>query len=156
MARVVLLSFEDNATADSFVRQVVTNNYVWQLPPSGDVTDGRAVACKVEAVVAKPTKGCRCSYSTPETRRRRTSRSSKREQFGWSRSLMYGWWVCGKCGRTSPMVVRHFVSGMLHGANDLLPKILRIGDPISPHNRWLADGGYSEAKHHDVPQQTEF
>jgi hypothetical protein len=30
---------------------------------------------------------------------------------------------------------------MLAGANDLLPKILGEGDPISPNDRWKRDGG---------------
>ena|SRR5271170_4388168 len=160
MARVILIAIEDNAMADSFVRQVMSDGFVWQLPPSKPDIDydipqfhpneGRRVNCMIEAVVARPTSWCRCAV--PEVRGRR---KGKRE-IGWSRSTHFGWWVCVTCGKPSSAIVRHFITTMLAGCNDLVPEILRIGKPITPHQRWIASGGLGEARHHNVRSRTEF
>lgn len=125
MSRIVLLEFSDNAQAEQFVREMSN------VPPE---QFGPVPNAKVAAVVAKPTTWCQCNVAEATGRRR-----GKRES-GWSRGTTFGWWLCIHCRKPSRAMVTHFVTTMLAGANDLLPKILG-GKPQTPSERWEEEGG---------------
>jgi hypothetical protein len=99
----------------------------------------KVVEASVEAVVARPTRWCQCAI-VAESRYQRRKRQAKRES-GWMRGQSFGWWLCASCGKPSRAVVMHWVTSMLAGANDLLPKILGTGAAIDPTSRWERDGG---------------
>lgn len=119
MARIVILSFSDNSEAEEFVRSSPTGTRM-----------------RIEAVVARPTSWCRCPATNLGSRRRR---SSKRES-AWQRGKRFGWVLCIHCRKPSEAAVRHFITTMLAGCNDLLPEIFG-GESIAPHDRWVRDGG---------------
>lgn len=80
MARLVVLSFEDNEEAEAFIKnENQTPEAVWDL--------------KVEGAFAMPTQFCPSSGSggcSPSKRVR-----------GWVRGKKYGWWVCAICKKPS-------------------------------------------------------
>lgn len=131
--RIVLLemSTED---AEAFVRYVDEERTVHFTDRSLSV-DPLPLPAEVVAVVARPTKWCSCNVPQSTGRRRRSKRES-----GWSRGSKLGWWLCINCRKPSQAMVRHFVTNMLAGANDLLPAILGAA-PLTPHERWQRDGG---------------
>lgn len=125
MARIVLLEFANNAEAETFVREMaLTHDNNRPVPPA-----------TVAAVVAKPTAWCKCNVEPSYGRRR-----GKRES-GWSRGTSFGWWLCIHCHKPSRPMVTHFITNMLAGANDLLPRILGTGDAKTPDQRWRDEGG---------------
>lgn len=140
MARVVLLSFTSNEAAEAFVRMTAESGLGVQIGEDGMTR----VEATVEAVVGRPVNWCKCALNPDTSSRRRRGRKSlsKGRSFGWSRGKTYGWWLCPTCHRPSRPIVEHFITTMLAGNNDLLPKILDPEqNPISPHERWLRDGG---------------
>ena len=150
MARIVILSFDDNSAAERYVRDVVGDEGVSVRSEDPDLYTEYAKAT-VEAVIAQPTRPCRCAV-VPQRGRRRGKRET-----GWVRSRHFGWWICVRCNKPTKEVIKHFITGMLHGCNDLLPEILKIGPPVTPHQRWLAEGGNDNVEsHHNIPQRTEF
>ncbi len=141
MARIVLVEFADNAEAENFVRQTAEVNRVAKIVGITESPDGAPVEtiswidAKVAAVVAKPTAWCTCAVPQAVGRRR-----GKRES-GWTRGTTFGWWLCVHCHKPSKAMVVHFVTTMLAGANDLLPKILGTGPATNPNDRWRDEGG---------------
>lgn len=127
--RIVLLEMaaED---ADTLVRSISESGEVFHWG-NGDA----GLVASVAAVVARPTTWCQCNVEAPGGSRRRGKRES-----GWSRGTTFGWWLCMHCRKPSRAMVTHFVTTMLAGANDLLPKILG-GKPQTPSERWEAEGG---------------
>jgi len=81
MARYVVLSFEDNADADSFLQH--------------DNLEHVEGSWKVEGLFAKPTMFCESSGSGG-------CRTGKRFS-SWFRGAKYGWWVCVGCGRPTSL-----------------------------------------------------
>lgn len=146
MARAVILQFTSNAEAERFVRTVAQDGYAMANPEGGAtyVEEMTAAACTVEGVLAVPTKHCTCGNSE-EDRGRRGRRGRSRRTSGWQRSKHYGWWVCSNCNKPSRPAITHFITGMLRGANDLLPEIIGAGEPISAVGRWKRDGGASRS-----------
>lgn len=145
MARAVILKFKDNAAAEKFVRETVERGNVSVLSDDPELyTDN--VTVTIEAVVAVPTSYCKCASMDDGTGGTRRRRRSKRDSFGWTRGGQFGWWVCPHCKRVSRPMMTHFISAMLVGANDLLPKILGIGPPISASNRYYQAGGTGTAQ----------
>lgn len=136
MARAVIVTFKSNADAERYVRDVIEREGVNVLSDDPDLYSDQLKA-EIGAVVAVPTKACQCGIVEDTGRRRRRS---KRES-GWTRSKHYGWWICGHCNKPSRPVITHWITGMLHGANDLLDEILGTGGPISSVGRWKRDGG---------------
>lgn len=135
--RIVLLEMETE-DAEEFVRKVAEFGAI----PSLDSDNPETVAftdATVEAVVARPTKWCTCDI-VPESKYQRRKRQARRES-GWMRGRTFGWWLCSNCKKPSKPAVCHWVTSMLVGANDLLPKILGIGEPINPNDRWREYGG---------------
>jgi hypothetical protein len=126
-----MVEFADKKEADSFVRG---------MQPNAE-TELSLDTAKVVATVARPEKWCTCAYVETGTRRGRRSKSRSRGDFGWTRGAHYGWMLCTKCHKPSKAMVEHFVTTLLAGANDLTPEILGEGVPISPHQRWLLEGG---------------
>lgn len=125
--RIVLLEMATE-DAEEFVRDTVAK---------GTASNFEAA---VAAVVAKPQKWCRCDVPT-ESRSQRRKRLTKRES-GWMRGTTLGWWICASCKKPSKAIVLHFVTTMLAGANDLLPRILDAdATPLSPRERWRDEGG---------------
>lgn len=136
MPRVVMLEFSDNDEANEFVRS--------HNDPNEQFT--------IAAVVAMPKSNfvCRCATPDPQARRRRGNSAKNR---AWSRGKRYGWWLCTACRRPSKAIVRHFITNLLAGNNDLLPEILGEGDPVSPHNRWMDEGGTDAAYRKGLPTE---
>lgn len=139
MARAVILRFKDNAAAEKFVRETVERGSISVLSDDPDLyTD--VVPVEVAAVVAIATSHCHCASMQDDTGPRRRRRS-KRDSFGWTRGGQFGWWVCPHCRKPSIHWTRHFITAMLAGCNDLLPKILGIGPPLTPNERYMREGG---------------
>jgi hypothetical protein len=148
MPRIVLVDFKNNEDAEAFVRDVARTHAVSGLGDETgfnhnkkDTEHGIRTA-EVVAVVARPPKNffCRCGNDDRAHLTKRTRKSSRKTQ-AWTRGISYGWWLCTHCHKPSRAIIHHFVTNMLAGANDLLPKILGEGDPISPNDRWKRDGG---------------
>lgn len=119
MARLVLLSFANNAEAENFARHAVQNNgtAINTIVPS---------SAKVEWVCGMPTRSCECSQQAAATKRRRRNRGGTSSD-GYRKGTTFGWWVHANCGRVSRMVLERFITYKLTDAYDLLPTIL--GDP---------------------------
>lgn len=137
MSRIVLLEFSDNGKAEEFVRSVDRYSSVMTRDP--ETEEENFVEANVAAVVAKPTKWCTCNLPN-ETKYQRRRRNARRES-SWLRGTTFGWWLCVHCGKPSKAIVTHWVTNMLAGANDLLPKIIGSGTPRSPRERWQDEGG---------------
>jgi hypothetical protein len=126
MSRIVLLEFADNSEAETFVHEMTDPDQV-------------VVGAEVVAVVARPTGWCKCAVQA-ESKSQRRRRIAKGFE-GFSRGKTFGWWLCPACHKPSRAIVTHFVTNMLAGCNDLLPKILGTGPVASPSERWEAEGG---------------
>lgn len=85
MARLVVLSFEDNDEADRFVNQAECSTVTSQ-----DLLDN----CEVVGLFAFPTQFCENSGSGG------CARGNKRIR-GWTQGKKYGWWVCSVCHKPS-------------------------------------------------------
>lgn len=151
MAGHRLIILDMNAeVAEEFVRRVAELGEVYAFDTG--VAEPIVFPATVEAVVARPMVGCKCSVVTESRyqRRRRLKTGATKEQ-AYRRGPRFGWWVCSSCGKASKPAVMHWVSSMLVGANDLLPEILGIGPPIPASMRWQRDGGvpneHSDADH---------
>jgi hypothetical protein len=116
MARVIILSFDDNAAAERFAKHVMEG----QRLGLGTMTPSQGV--QVEAMVARPTVACRGPHRVP---------GKLKSQMGWTRTIKFGWWVCSVCNKPAPAVVRDFIQNMLGGYNDLLPTVTG-GEPRPP------------------------
>lgn len=143
--RIVLLDMTTE-DAEAFVRAMQPDSVMSGFDVG--MLEGKAT---VEAVVARPVVWCKCDV-VPETRSGRRARLKRRES-GWSRGKNLGWWLCGSCRKPSHAAVMHWITTMLAGANDLLPKILG-GEAIAPSMRWKRDGGipneHADADHHSA------
>lgn len=140
--RLVILDMTTE-DAEDFVRQLhASGRLSVEVTDSRDPLDGVVWDATVEAVVARPMVGCKCSVVTESRyqRRRRLKTGATKDQ-AYSRGPRFGWWVCSVCRKPSRAAVMHWVSSMLVGANDLLPEILGIGPPIPASMRWQRDGG---------------
>jgi hypothetical protein len=125
MARIIILSIPDNAEAEDFAR--------WMLDRDGR-EDQPVVppGATIEAMVARPTVACRGPHRVP---------GKIKSQMSWTRTVKFGWWVCGVCKKPAATIVRDFVENMLGGHNDLLPTVTG-GEPRPPkHLRSVAQGG---------------
>jgi hypothetical protein len=115
MARLVVLSFEDNETADSF---------------AADIQATPAYEAKVEGMFALPTQFCDGPHS-----------GGGKLGNAWTRGKKYGWWVCRTChkptGHNLPEMFRRIVA---QGVN--LLKGPEEQDPATPFDEgW---GAYRE------------
>jgi len=122
MARVIILSIEDNAEAEDFARWLLEGK-----APTAEAEGDLPVVppgAKIEAMIARPTVGCRGPHRVP---------GRLRSEHGWTRTQRFGWWVCSVCKKPSPMVVRNFIDNMTGGYNDLLPE-LSGGEPKPPRH----------------------
>jgi hypothetical protein len=124
MARIIVLSVEDNESAEMFAAALLE-------PPE----NGRPFVppgVKIEAMIARPTVGCKGPHRV---------QGRLRSEHGWTRTQRFGWWVCSTCKKPSRTVVRDFVLNMLGGSNNLLPE-LTGGEPEPPHHlRPRSQGG---------------
>lgn len=132
--RIVLLEMSADDVED-FVTTVHEHGEVFSWG-NGDA----GIKASIEAVVARPMAWCKCNIQ-PESRGSRRRRLAAKRESGWHRGGTFGWWVCAQCNKPSRAVVMHFLTSMLGGANDLLPKLLGIGEPIDPSSRWALEGG---------------
>lgn len=103
MAVYVLLAFNDDAQAKTFVEDILTYPNDAILTPAQE-NDVRAT---VEGVYQKPTKYCECD----------------RHAKGFTRGKNYGWWVCAQCGKPTPLWSRGDMWYTAIGS-DLLPNEL--------------------------------
>jgi hypothetical protein len=121
MTATVLITFERDSEAAAFVRTLYS-----QEPTYTEI--GAAVfPGDVDAVIRRPTEWCTCAGQGYEGGTRRRRSRPKKEQ-GYTKDKN-GWFVCVHCGKPSRALVVHFVSSMLVGMTDFLPKILGQGDP---------------------------
>jgi hypothetical protein len=130
MARTLIITWPDNEAAERFatiLHQLQTKTYEGLtdegLSELGDLlTDGDELP-EMDAMVARPTKGCRCTSA--ERRRGR-----QKELGDWTRTPRFGWFVHAGCRRPSAYVVRHFVANMLGGYKDILPEVIGHGTAV--------------------------
>jgi hypothetical protein len=162
--RIVLLEM-DTEDAEEFVRIVNTSGKVLadhlfteaeddEDEELGFAHPSRTFNAIVQAVVAKPIVWCKCDVPV-ETKYQRRKRMARREQ-SWHRGANLGWWCCVNCNKPSKAVMTHFVTSMLAGCNDLLPKILdESATPLSPSERWRLATGTANP-HMDAKPQMPF
>lgn len=142
--RIVYLEMETE-DAEAFVRLVDGISEVSSFErESGEELHFPA---QVQAVVAKPTTWCKCAVEASTGRRRRSARKER----GWSRGSTFGWWLCVHCHKPSRPIVMHFITNLLGGNNDLLPKILGTGPAVPPTTRWREEGGTPNTHANTVP-----
>jgi len=84
MARYVVLSFDDDTTADEFVAAVQENGILGHV--SNESGFMKHFAPVVRAMFQRPTKFCDCA-----------SRGGNIKARGFTRGKKYGWWVCNAC-----------------------------------------------------------
>jgi hypothetical protein len=153
MARIVVLSFDDNKAAEAFVEHTLDA----QDPMSSD-TQATAIGyltvahSVIEAVVARPTVSCRCrivgmtEWARMNNQRKKTRGMGKfqdgpqREEYvasigQWHKTERFGWLIHTKCNRPNYFVVHRFIQNMLIGlgCNNLLDEIKeKINAPAKP------------------------
>jgi hypothetical protein len=135
MARVVILSFKENAAAEAVVAkldalQVADSATGWQHTDLGVILAAHA---KPEALLARPTAGCKC-------------RRSGRVQ-GWTRTERFGWFVCPECKRPSQTVVNRWIRNLIGtvGSNNLLQELRdKITEPREVEQPAEEPGNYAE------------
>lgn len=136
--RIVLIEVSQS-DVEQFVNRVVADGGIVTTTDDGELF---TLDATVEAVVARPKLACKCAEVTESrSQRRRRLKTSSPKMLAFSRSTKLGWWCCSTCGRPSKAAVTHWITSMLVGANDLLPKLLGSGEAISPQDRWERDGG---------------
>jgi len=137
--RIVLLQVSQT-DVEAFVQRVTADGGIVTTTDDGELF---TLEAKVEAVVAQPRVACRCATKRVEYKSRGARRKALAtgRTIGWSRNAKLGWWVCPSCGYPSRAAVEHWITSMLAGANDLLPKLLGLGPAIDPQRRWERDGG---------------
>lgn len=87
MARYVLLAFESNVEAETFVNAVPIEGGVFFIGSDGHFNNVTVEKTRVRGLWAKPTKMCEC----PNTVLRNFVRGPK-----------FGWYSCAKCSGTHP------------------------------------------------------
>jgi hypothetical protein len=110
MARVIILTFRDNATAESFIETTLDIQEDvkerWNdLPELGALV---ASGAKIEAMLARPTSPCRC----------------KGKKTGYAKTKRFGWLVHEECNQPSVFLIRDFIGNMFQGCNNLLVEVL--------------------------------
>jgi hypothetical protein len=119
MARVVVLSFRENESAESFLKLLqelqegnarfdsVVPNFNLTLQEMGLILGAGA---KAEALLARPTlPGCQCKY---------------KNQRDWYKTKKFGWFVCPRCRRPHVLVIQGYISNLLiSGGNNLLSEL---------------------------------
>jgi len=126
MARILILSVDNNEEAEDFAKWLIEGNApkAWAEGDLPVVPPGTTL----EAMIARPTVGCRGPHRVP---------GKMKPERGWTRTKRFGWWVCGVCKKPSATVVRDFIDNMVGGYNDLLPE-LSGGEPRQPRHRRTA------------------
>jgi hypothetical protein len=131
MARAVVLTFQDNSEAETFVRTLdILQKDVYAESPSYDALPdvlGRLLATKmvdgccgvsIDAVIARPTRWCKC---TPTQKRR-----GRQKPLGdYTRTPKFGWWVHALCMKPERPIVVNWVKNLLGGNVNLLEDILK-------------------------------
>jgi len=117
MARLVLLSFKDNAEAERLAQNLTENE--------GDISTVIPCTAHIEWVIAQPTKACQCGLSEqPVKRSRRRKGLNRTSADAFSKGRRFGWWCHATCHRVSRGVLERFVANLTNGNYDLLPEIL--------------------------------
>lgn len=118
MARYVVLSFDDNETAEEFVKNGKdfldkTYDNFW-----GGVT--------LVGLYAKPTLFCPHSGSGG-------CRGGNKRVQGWTRGLKYGWWVCAECKKPSSVGINHLAANVISNGVNLLENLHKrvIGQTVN-------------------------
>jgi hypothetical protein len=115
MARLVVLSFDENEAAERFVDHM--NN----LMGAGALNQAAIVMAyaSVEGVYAQPTKFCTCTETLG-------LKSGGKKGHGWAKSKKYGWWVHTAPGCSKPSKKWGTnIGAIVADAYNLLPSILK-------------------------------
>lgn len=112
MARLVVLSFDDNEDAEDFIKDVQFQDGTVFTYPEGS-NDAESYSTEVVGLFAKPTVFCDPG----------DGHKGKKTQAGWTRGKKYGWWVCGACKKPSVLWGKKFECVIGNGRN-LLPDFL--------------------------------
>jgi hypothetical protein len=144
MARVVILSFDDNTAAEAFVEHTLEAQAAKHGGIPISISAHVVAHATIEAVVARPTVSCRCrivgmtQYYREKSQRSRAGQG-KFVNYGGPEQQEYvsvmgthvkterfGWLIHTKCKRPGFFVVKRFIQMMLVGVgcNDLLPEIV--------------------------------
>lgn len=150
MARVVILSFENNAAANKFVKDINALQNDGASPGAQVDKDEilrvgllAATYSKLEALLARPTLACECTKGL----------GIRSQQYkavaGFGKTAKFGWWVHAACGRPTKMVVDNWIKNLIiSGGNNLLGQILTPKGPVEVHvmsgpNPAMFEPGYS-------------
>lgn len=107
MTYVVILEFEDEAQAKTLVEDMLS------YPTSAILTP-----CQENDVYAKPVG----AYKKPDNYCRCSELGIRSATRGYTRGLVFGWYVCSTCKKVSPQVY-HFFSQL--GPINLIPQEVR-------------------------------
>jgi hypothetical protein len=113
MARLLLLSVKDNDAAEAIVKLILQSDDVHKENWGDHVRElGTLLAAysTLEWVIARPLAWCKCT------------KSGKNNQWGWTRTKRFGWFVHSECNKSAWLVVTKFTSGLRGTNNDLLPE----------------------------------
>lgn len=135
MARVVILSFDDNDAAEAFIEKT--------LDAQEDRYEGIPMAISsivvahatIEALVARPTVSCRCNIVGKSNRSANGRNKFNALHEHWHRTDKFGWYIHERCKRPNFFVVRDFIKNMLvSSGNNLLPalKEKRDAEVVAP------------------------
>jgi hypothetical protein len=145
MARIVVLSFDDNDAAEQFTTALLeaqSDNWRHRTTRPNTVGIVASAYATVEAVIARPTVSCRCrivgmtEWARLNNQRKKTRGMGKfqdgpqREEYvasigQWHKTERFGWLIHTKCKRPNYYVVHRFIQNMLIGigCNNLLNEI---------------------------------
>lgn len=120
MARLVVLSFEDNAAAEGFVKQIDNLEYLPEGAMGGVSNDYAPIdAGVVEGVFALPTQFCEGGHG-----------GGKRSR-SWSRGKKYGWWVCTVCMKPANISREKTIRAVVSQGVNLLKKAQEFVTPFT-------------------------
>lgn len=130
MARVVILSFENNAAANKFVKDLNASQNSDEVA-SSKVAEMGLIAMsysKLEALLARPTLACECTKGL----------GIRSQQYkavaGFGKTTKFGWWVHSACKRPTKLVVDRFIHNLIiSGGNNLLQQVLTPKGPVEAH-----------------------
>jgi len=129
--RTIVISFKDNEAAELFCKLQVGEVLGATETMRDQLVELAFLAreAKLDAMIARPTASCRCTKGFGKM---------NNNNYGWTRTLRFGWWVHAACKKPSRYVVRDFIRNMIIQNNDLLPELFSEHDgqpaPVSGGN----------------------
>jgi hypothetical protein len=113
MARLLLLYVKDNDAAEAITKLILQSDDVHKEGWGDHVSElGTLISAysKIEWIIARPLAWCKCT------------KSGKNNQWGWSNTKRFGWFVHSECNKSARFVVEKFTSGLRGTNHDLLPE----------------------------------